>query len=259
MKKVRAKKGLGQHFLIDQSIAVETVNAFNLDGKFKKALEVGAGMGVLTKHLVKRNDLDLSIIEIDRDSIAYLQNLDWIDNNQLIEGDFLEADLKSFFNNEVFGIIGNFPYNISTQILFKALEYKDYAIEIVGMFQKEVAQRIASKEGSKVYGITSVLLQAYFDIEYLFTVEETVFDPPPKVKSAVIRLKRNDVKQLACDEKLFKSIVKSGFNQRRKTLRNSLKPFLRDEIRENEVFKKRPEQLSVSEFINLTNLIDPSH
>lgn len=256
MKRVRAKKQLGQHFLTDESIAMDTVEAFNVDRKFSKALEVGAGMGVLTKYLLKREDISLSIIDIDSESIEYLKNQDWVENNQLIEGDFLATDLSQLFNNETFGIIGNFPYNISTQILFKALEYKDKAIEVVGMFQKEVAERIASKEGSKIYGITSILLQAYYDIEYLFTVGEEVFSPPPKVKSAVIRLKRNNVKQLDCDEKLFKSIVKSSFNQRRKTMRNSLKPFLRDEIRENEIFNKRPEQLSVSEFIQLTKLID---
>lgn len=256
MKKVRAKKQLGQHFLTDESIAIDTVEAFNKEGNFKTALEVGAGMGVLTKHLLNRSDLSLTVIDIDTESIEYLKEQEWISNDQLIEGDFLTADLNAIFKGDTFGIIGNFPYNISTQILFKALEYKDQAIEIVGMFQKEVAERIASKEGSKVYGITSVLLQAYFDIEYLFTVEEDVFDPPPKVKSAVIRLKRNEVKQLACNEKLFKSIVKSSFNQRRKTLRNSLKPFLRDDIRGQEIFNKRPEQLSVQDFVSLTNLIE---
>jgi len=255
LKRVRAKKHLGQHFLTDQSIALETVNAFNAEGNFKNALEVGAGMGVLTKHLVKRSDLQLKVIDIDTESIKYLIDEDWIEDKQLVEGDFLQVNLKDYFGEERFGIIGNFPYNISTQILFKALEYKDQAIEVVGMFQKEVAERIASKEGSKIYGITSILLQAYYDIDYLFTVNEDVFDPPPKVKSAVIRLKRNDTKNLDCDEKLFKSIVKSAFNQRRKTMRNSLKPFLNDAIRNNNIFNMRPEQLSVQAFIDLTNLI----
>ena len=213
-------------------------------------------MGVLTKYLQQREDLLLSVIDIDTESIEYLKNEDWISDDQLIEGDFLQTDLSSLFQEQPFGIIGNFPYNISTQILFKALDHKDQAIEIVGMFQKEVAERIASKAGSKIYGITSVLLQAYFDIEYLFTVDENVFDPPPKVKSAVIRLRRNQVKELACNEKLFKSIVKSSFNQRRKTLRNSLKPLLKDSIRSLELFNKRPEQLSVEDFIGLTNLIE---
>lgn len=255
VKQVKAKKKLGQHFLTDLSIAQETVNAFNKEAAFKHALEVGAGMGVLTKYLLLRNDIDLRVIDIDSESIDYLIKSDWIDDDRLIEGDFLATNLKLLFNEEPFGIIGNFPYNISTQILFKALDYKDQAVEVVGMFQKEVAERIASKEGSKIYGITSVLLQAYYDIEYLFTVDEDVFNPPPKVKSAVIRLKRNNVKKLDCDEKLFKSIVKSAFNQRRKTLRNSLKPFLNDAIRANLIFNKRPEQLSVQEFIALTQLI----
>lgn len=256
MKNVRAKKGLGQHFLTDEGIAMDIVAAFNRENKFKKCLEVGAGMGVLTKHLNKKSDLDLFVIDIDRESIEYLKNQEWINREKLIEGDFLATDLAQLFKGEQFGIIGNFPYNISSQILFKALDYKDQAIEIVGMFQKEVAERIASKEGSKVYGITSVLLQAFYKIEYLFTVDEHVFNPPPKVKSAVIRLTRNSEKSLNCDEKLFKSIVKMSFNQRRKTMRNSLKQMLREEIKDNSIFNLRPEQLSVIEFVELTNLID---
>jgi len=257
-KRVRAKKQLGQHFLIDLSIAKATVDAFNEDGKLKNVLEVGAGMGVLTKFIQKREDLKLTVIDIDTESIEYLKKEDWIDNDQLIDGDFLALDLKTIYGDEPFGILGNFPYNISTQILFKALEYKDQCSEVVGMFQKEVAQRIASKEGSKVYGITSILLQAYFNIDYLFTVHEDVFDPPPKVKSAVIRLKRNNVKKLPCDEKLFKQLVKVSFNQRRKTMRNSLKQFLTDDLKAMDVFNKRPEQLSVQEFIELTNMISNS-
>lgn len=255
-KRVRAKKQLGQHFLTDLSIAKATVDAYNVDGKLKNTLEVGPGMGVLTKFLLLREDVDLKVIDIDSESIDYLHKQDWIDDHKLIEGDFLNMNLKELYGEEPFGIVGNFPYNISTQILFKALEYKDQAIEVVGMFQKEVAERIASKEGSKIYGITSILLQAYFDIEYLFTVGEDVFDPPPKVKSAVIRLRRNNVTDLGCDEKLFKQIVKLGFNQRRKTMRNSLKQMLTDELKTNPIFNKRPEQLSVQEFIELTNLID---
>ncbi|MFT6167376.1 MAG: 16S rRNA (adenine1518-N6/adenine1519-N6)-dimethyltransferase [Vicingaceae bacterium] len=255
-KRVRAKKQLGQHFLTDLSIAKATVDAFNEDGKLKNVLEVGAGMGVLTKFITKREDLKLTVIDIDTESIEYLQKEDWINNDQLIDGDFLAIDLKSIYGDEPFGILGNFPYNISTQILFKALEYKDQCLEVVGMFQKEVAERIASKEGSKVYGITSILLQAFFDIEYLFTVHEDVFAPPPKVKSAVIRLKRNNVKKLPCDEKLFKQIVKVAFNQRRKTMRNSLKQYLTDDLKAMDLFNKRPEQLSVQEFIELTNLIE---
>jgi 16S rRNA (adenine1518-N6/adenine1519-N6)-dimethyltransferase len=257
-KRVRAKKSLGQHFLTDLSIAKATVDAFNVDGTLTNVLEVGAGMGVLTKFIQKREDLKLTIIDIDKESIEYLKKEDWVDNNQLIDGDFLAIDLKKIYGDEPFGILGNFPYNISTQILFKALEYKDQCLEVVGMFQKEVAERIASKEGSKVYGITSILLQAYFDIDYLFTVHEDVFDPPPKVKSAVIRLKRNNVEKLPCNEKLFKQLVKVSFNQRRKTMRNSLKQFLPDNIKAMDLFTKRPEQLSVQEFIDLTNLIESS-
>ena len=257
-KRVRAKKSLGQHFLTDLSIAKATVDAFNVDGTLKNVLEVGAGMGVLTKFIQKREDLKLTIIDIDKESIEYLKKEEWVDNGQLIDGDFLAIDLKNIYGDEPFGILGNFPYNISTQILFKALEYKDQCLEVVGMFQKEVAERIASKEGSKVYGITSILLQAYFDIDYLFTVHEDVFDPPPKVKSAVIRLKRNSVKKLPCNEKLFKQLVKVSFNQRRKTMRNSLKQFLPDDIKAMDLFTKRPEQLSVQEFIDLTNLIESS-
>jgi 16S rRNA (adenine1518-N6/adenine1519-N6)-dimethyltransferase len=255
-KRVRAKKQLGQHFLTDLSIAKATVDAFNVDGKLKNVLEVGAGMGVLTKFITERKDLKLTVIDIDTESIEYLKQEHWINNDQLIEGDFLSIDLKTIYGDQPFGILGNFPYNISTQILFKALEYKDQCLEVVGMIQKEVAERIASKEGSKVYGITSILLQAFFDIDYLFTVHEDVFDPPPKVKSAVIRLKRNSVKKLPCDEKLFKQLVKVSFNQRRKTMRNSLKQYLTDELKAMELFNKRPEQLSVQQFIELTNLIE---
>jgi len=255
-KRVRAKKQLGQHFLTDLSIAKATVDAFNIDGKLKNVLEVGAGMGVLTKFITERKDLKLTVIDIDTESIEYLKQEHWINNDQLIEGDFLSIDLKTIYGDQPFGILGNFPYNISTQILFKALEYKDQCLEVVGMFQKEVAERIASKEGSKVYGITSILLQAFFDIDYMFTVHEDVFNPPPKVKSAVIRLKRNSVKKLPCDEKLFKQLVKVSFNQRRKTMRNSLKQYLTDELKAMELFNKRPEQLSVQQFIELTNLIE---
>ncbi|MDA9311991.1 16S rRNA (adenine(1518)-N(6)/adenine(1519)-N(6))-dimethyltransferase RsmA [Vicingaceae bacterium] len=254
-KRVRAKKQLGQHFLTDLSIAKATVDAFNEDGKLKNVLEVGAGMGVLTKFITARKDLKLTVIDIDTESIEYLKKEDWINNDQLIDGDFLGLDLRNIYGDEPFGILGNFPYNISTQILFKALEYKDQCLEVVGMFQKEVAERIASREGSKVYGITSILLQAYFDIDYLFTVHEDVFDPQPKVKSAVIRLKRNNIKKLPCDEKLFKQLVKVSFNQRRKTMRNSLKQFLNDDLKVMELFTRRPESLSVQEFIDLSNLI----
>lgn len=256
MHKVRAKKHLGQHFLTDLNIAQQTVDAFNTEQKFSKTLEVGPGMGVLTNILLERNDLDLHIVDIDRESIAFLKEKGKLPEDKIIESDFLQMDLSQLFSGEAFGIIGNFPYNISTQILFKALEYKDRVIEVVGMFQKEVAERIASPEGSKVYGITSVLLQAYFNIDYLFTVNEDVFDPPPKVKSAVIRLRRNDTFKLSCNEKRFTSIVKMAFNQRRKTMRNSLKSIIPEELKEREIFNKRPEQLSVNEFVELTNLLE---
>lgn len=255
LKKVRAKKHLGQHFLTNHSIAEAITEAFNEDAFFEHALEIGPGMGILTQYLSKRPDIKLQVIDIDKESTQYLEEQKWLESNQIILGDFLKIDLNTLFNGSLFGIIGNFPYNISTQILFKILDHKDQVIELVGMFQKEVAERIASKSGSKIYGITSVLLQAFFDIEYLFTVEATEFSPPPKVKSAVIRLKRNEVKKLSCDEKLFKSIVKSSFNQRRKTLRNSLKPFLDDSIRKEKVFDLRPEQLDIGQFIELTSLI----
>lgn len=255
MKKVRAKKQLGQHFLTDLNIAQQTVEAFNIDRKFKKCLEVGPGMGVLTTYLLNRKDLDLHIIDIDSESIAYLKQKENLPGDKLIEGDFLKLPLEKLFKGEEFGIIGNFPYNISTQILFKALAHKNQVVEVVGMFQKEVAERIASAEGSKVYGITSVLLQAFFDIEYLFTVDEHVFDPPPKVKSAVIRLRRNHTAQLGCDEKRFTSLVKMAFNQRRKTMRNSLKQIIPEHLKEKEIFNQRPEQLSVQDFVELTNLL----
>ncbi|MEQ8909005.1 MAG: 16S rRNA (adenine(1518)-N(6)/adenine(1519)-N(6))-dimethyltransferase RsmA [Vicingaceae bacterium] len=252
MKKVRAKKQLGQHFLNDPNIAMDTVDAFGQLGNFKHAIEVGPGMGVLTKPLIARNDLKTTVVDIDQESIAWLAEEGYLKDEQIISGDFLQLDLNHLFKGEDFGIIGNFPYNISTQILFKALEYRSNCKEVVGMFQKEVADRIACRPGSKVYGITSVLLQAYYHIDYLFTVEPEVFDPPPKVKSAVIRLRRNEVEKLDCDEKKFKQIIKMSFNQRRKTLRNSLKALLSDEMKQDDFFNKRPEQLSVAEFIQLT-------
>lgn len=255
MKRVRAKKNLGQHFLTDSNIAFQTVEAFNEERKFRNALEVGPGMGVLTDFLIKREDLNLHLIEIDSESVEYLKNKNEVAHDHIIEGDFLNIDFGELFQDEPLGVIGNFPYNISTQILFKALDHKDQVVEVVGMFQKEVAQRITAKAGSKIYGITSILLQAFYDTEYLFTVNEDVFDPPPKVKSAVIRLRRNNIQQLACDEKNFTSIVKMAFNQRRKTMRNSLKSVITDDIKENEIFGKRPEQLTVEDFIQLTNLI----
>ena len=253
MNEVRPKKALGQHFLTDQNIAQRIVEQLSPD--VESVIEVGAGTGVLTQFLV-RDVLDkFHVIEIDKESIAYLQQHFPMLGDRLIEGDFLRADLSQYGQQNM-AIIGNFPYNISSQIFFQVLKYKEQVVEVVGMVQKEMAERMAAKEGSKTYGILSVLMQAWYDIDYLFTVHENVFNPPPKVKSAVIKMRRNAVTDLGCDEKLFVNIVKQAFNQRRKTMRNSLRPMLSPEIIENEVFNKRPEQLSVQEFIELTNLIE---
>ncbi len=253
---VKAKKRLGQHFLTDEQIARRIVDSLSVDTK--TIIEIGPGMGVLTKHLINLPDKEIHLIEIDGESVAYLQKHYPTLGNNLHALDFLKMDLHKISSN-TFALIGNFPYNISNQILFKVLDYKDYIVEVVGMFQKEVAQRIASKPGKKDYGILSVLLQAFYDIEYLFTVDASVFNPSPKVQSAVIRLRRNTCIALACDEILFKKVVKTSFNQRRKTLRNSLKslPFSEDFRKEN-IFDKRPEQLSVDEFVFLTNHLTES-
>ena len=254
---VRAKKHLGQHFLKDETIALGIVKSLKHHSLYKNVLEVGPGMGVLTKYLIKEPTFDTYLIEIDRESITYLKrNFPSLSNN-IIEGDFLKLDFNNLFKNESFAVIGNFPYNISTEILFKVLDHKNQVPEVVGMFQKEVAERIASKPRKKSYGITSVLLQAYYDIEYLFTVNEDVFVPPPKVKSAVIRLTRNTVQHLNCDEKLFKQLVKAGFNQRRKTLRNSIKAFkLKPEYLNHIYLTQRAEELSVADFVALTNMLE---
>ncbi len=251
---VRAKKFLGQHFLNDLDIAFQISDGLLLDQKMP-VLEIGPGTGVLTQFLVKNPMVDLTCVELDWDSAAYLR--EHYPDLKLWEADFLKLDLNDLFHGEDFCIIGNFPYNISSQIFFKALEYRDQMPQLVGMVQKEVAERVASKPGKKAYGILSVLMQAYFDFEYLFTVPPTVFTPPPKVQSAVVRFTRNNVKQLDCDERLFKTVVKTAFNQRRKTMRNSLKSLLEKEskIWENVVFNLRPEQLSVAQFVDLTNLI----
>ena len=249
---VQPKKHLGQHFLKDENIAQKIVDS--LSQETQNVIEVGPGTGVLTKFLMKKVE-NLYLIEIDRESIPVLKNQFPKLANRIIHADFLKYDIKGLFNGP-FSIIGNFPYNISTQILFRALEYRNEVREVVGMFQKEVGERIASPPGSKKYGIISVLLQIYFDIEYLFTVDENVFYPPPKVKSAVIRLRRNDVIHPGCDEKLLVSLVKTAFNQRRKMLRNPLKIF---KFVDNEdianLMTKRAEQLSKEDFIFLTNSI----
>jgi len=250
MSFVKPKKGLGQHFLTDQNIARKIVDSLGSD--VPDILEIGPGMGVLTQYLLQRPELNVHVIEIDRESVAYLQQ-HFPTLQHIWSEDFLKADVAGRFDGK-FNVIGNFPYNISSQIFFRVLAWRNQIPETVGMVQKEVAERIAASNGSKVYGILSVLLQAFFDIEYLFTVSENVFNPPPKVKSAVIRLRRNQVETLPCDENLFVQVVKAAFNQRRKMLRNSLKDFC--DALPAEFAEKRPEQLSVSEFIRLTGMIE---
>ena len=250
---VRPKKHLGQHFLTDKSIAKDIVEAINPASK--NLLEIGAGTGVLTQYILKNESLNFKIIEIDSESVSYLKQHYPNLTQQIIEADFLRFSLDDLFD-ENFSLIGNFPYNISNQILFKVYDYRQKIDEVVGMFQKEVAERIAAKPGSKTYGILSVLLQGYYDIEYLFTVSETVFNPPPKVKSGVIRLKRNQIEKLDCDEVLFKTLVKTAFNQRRKTLGNALKSMGAKQwpAEYDSLLSKRAEQLSVKDFVVLTNL-----
>ena len=250
MGKVRAKKHLGQHFLNDLNVAQNIADSLHHQA-YKQVLEIGPGMGVLTQFLLQK-DSEVFVIEIDTESVVYLKTHFPLLNNHIIEGDFLKLPLNEIFKKP-FALIGNFPYNISSQILFKALEHKEIIPEIAGMFQKEVAERVASQPGNKNYGIISVLLQAYYNIEYLFTVNEDVFIPPPKVKSGVIRLIRKENQTLDCDEKLFKRVVKTAFNQRRKTLRNALKSItLVDEKKAEPYLGLRAEQLSVDDFIQLT-------
>jgi 16S rRNA (adenine1518-N6/adenine1519-N6)-dimethyltransferase len=251
---VKAKKHLGQHFLKDENIAKKIVDSLTHTG-FSKVLEVGPGMGVLTKYLLSDARIETSVIDIDTESIAWLKvNFPSLEG-RIISADFLEYPFEKTFS-EPFAIIGNFPYNISTQILFKVLDHRNSIPEVVGMFQKEVAERLASKPGNKTYGIISVLIQAWYSIEYLFTVSEHVFQPPPKVKSAVIRLRRNASQGLGCDEALFVRVVKTAFNQRRKTLRNSLRSMIHDEsILGHPFFALRAERLSVKDFVELTLLL----
>ncbi|PKV49200.1 dimethyladenosine transferase [Aquimarina sp. MAR_2010_214] len=261
---VKAKKHLGQHFLKDENIAKKIGDTLTLQG-YKNVIEIGPGMGVLTKYILQK-DLDVIAMDLDKESIEYLNTNFRLEQNEtlrgnttfrVIEADFLKFDLDTIFTKEQFAITGNFPYNISTQIVFKTLENKDRIPEFTGMFQKEVAQRICEKAGSKAYGILSVLTQAFYDAEYLFTVPPDVFNPPPKVDSGVLRLIRKNEYALPCDEKLFFRVVKTAFGQRRKTLRNSLKTLeLNDEIKTLEILTKRPEQLSVDQFIELTLLIE---
>ena len=252
---VRAKKHFGQHFLKDEQIAQKIADSLTEAG-YKNVLEIGPGMGILTKYLLKKK-LTTHVVEIDRESVEYLQAHFLNLTGRIISKDFLKMNLSDYFNDKQFAIIGNFPYNISSQIVFKTLENRHLIPELTGMFQKEVARRIAEKEGNKVYGIISVITQAFYNVEYLFTVPPTVFDPPPKIDSGVIRLIRKENYDLPVDEKLFYRVVKTAFNQRRKTLRNSLKAMnLSDNLREDVIFAKRPEQLSVQEFISLTSKIE---
>lgn len=257
MKQVRPKKNLGQHFLIDLGIAkriADTVDAF----PDIPVLEVGPGMGVMTQYLVDK-PRDLKVVEIDRESVAYLnEHFPRLQQN-IIGADFLRMSLDDVFDGRQFVLTGNYPYDISSQIFFKMIDNKDLIPCCTGMIQREVALRIASEPGNKAYGILSVLIQAWYDVEYLFTVDETVFNPPPKVKSAVIRMTRNKVTNLGCDEKLFKRLVKTVFNQRRKMLRVSLRQMFAtppsNGFYQQEVMTKRPEQLSVSQFVELTNIV----
>jgi 16S rRNA (adenine1518-N6/adenine1519-N6)-dimethyltransferase len=251
MDKVRAKKHLGQHFLNDENIARKIADALTLEG-YNKVIEIGPGMGVLTKYMLEK-PIETWVIEIDTESVEYLQSHYLKLSNKILSEDFLKYDLTKVFGDEQYAIIGNFPYNISSQIVFKALENRDRIPEFAGMFQKEVAERICEPKGSKAYGILSVLTQAFYDTEYLFTVSENVFTPPPKVKSGVMRMKRKENYKLPCNEKLFFNVVKTAFNQRRKTLRNSLKVFnLSEEFKADEFLNLRPEQVSVEQFIDLT-------
>jgi 16S rRNA (adenine1518-N6/adenine1519-N6)-dimethyltransferase len=253
--KVTPKKALGQHFLKDLNIAQRIAETIDIGGGMP-VLEIGPGMGVLTHFLLQNKEIDLTCVELDSESVTYLlANFPEL-NGRIIEGDFLKMNLNEMYKGQ-FCVIGNFPYNISSQIFFKVLDHKDKIPICAGMIQKEVAERMASKPGTKSYGILSVLVQAYYDIEYLFTVHENVFDPPPKVKSAVIRMRRNETKKIDCDEDLFVKVVKTAFNPRRKMMRNSLQAMLGQghPLLADPVFMKRPEQLSVSEFVDLTNLI----
>lgn len=255
MDKVKAKKHLGQHFLKDESIAKDIADTLSLDG-YDDVLEIGPGMGVLTKYMLDK-PINTYVIEIDTESVAYLEANYPKLHGKIISKDFLKYNINEVFENKQFAIIGNFPYNISTQIVFRVLEFRDQIPEFSGMFQKEVAERICEKKGSKAYGILSVLAQAFYDTEYLFTVDENVFNPPPKVKSGVMRMRRKEDFSLPCGEKLFFTVVKTAFQQRRKTLRNSLKTLdLSDNLREDSIFDLRPEQLDVAQFIELTQKIE---
>lgn len=256
---IRPKKHLGQHFLTDQNIAGKIVRSLTSWGNYHKVVEVGPGTGILTSLLLNSGDNEIWVVEVDEESVAFLKNHFPKLEGRIIEGDFLKFDPQDHFEG-TFAVIGNFPYNISSQILFRVLEFRDKVPEVVGMFQKEVAQRIFSPPGNKDYGILSVLLQAWYEIEYLFSVPPQVFRPPPKVQSAVIRLKRNTTTRLNCDEALFVRVVKTAFNQRRKTLRNALKGMSTASTdTSSTLFDRRAETLSVAEFAELTNILQASY
>ena len=263
MKQVRPKKNLGQHFLTDLSIAKRIADTVDEPYADLPVLEVGPGMGVMTQYLVEK-PRPLKVVEIDRESVAYLEGTLFKEESKdpIIEGDFLRMDLRTVFDGQPFVLTGNYPYDISSQIFFKMLDNRDLIPCCTGMIQREVALRIASAPGTKAYGILSVLIQAWYDVEYLFTVEPSVFNPPPKVQSAVIRMTRNKVERLDCDEDLFKRVVKTAFNQRRKMLRVSLRPLFNEThpapegFYEHPFMTKRPEQLTVAQFVELTNLMD---
>lgn len=256
MSLVKAKKHLGQHFLTDKNIAQKIVNSLIHTHRYRKVLEVGPGMGILSDFLLQKTEFETYLIDIDTESFEFLHIQYPTLGDKLINADFLELNFKDIFA-EPFAIIGNFPYNISSQILFKIIENRTQVPEVVGMFQKEVAERCVAKAGSKEYGILSVFLQAYYKCDYLFTVKAGVFNPPPKVLSAVIRLTRNETNALNCNEKLFWQVVKAGFNQRRKTLSNALSGIISKERQgEEEVWALRAERLTVNDFVDLTNLIE---
>lgn len=263
IKQVRPKKNLGQHFLTDLSIAKRIADTVDEPYGDIPVLEVGPGMGVMTQYLVEKSR-PFKVVEIDRESVAYLKATLFRGENPIIEGDFLRMDLRQVFNGQQFVLTGNYPYDISSQIFFKMLDNRDLIPCCTGMIQREVALRIASEPGTKAYGILSVLIQAWYDVEYLFTVEPSVFNPPPKVQSAVIRMTRNQVKHLDCNEDLFKRVVKTVFNQRRKMLRVSLRQLVNSKEENGEthdffsdpIMTKRPEQLTVQEFVTLTNMVE---
>ncbi|QNL50071.1 16S rRNA (adenine(1518)-N(6)/adenine(1519)-N(6))-dimethyltransferase RsmA [Olivibacter sp. SDN3] len=256
MSLVRAKKHLGQHFLTDKNIAKKIVEALNPEDRFQLVLEVGPGMGVLSDFLLQDRRYKTWMIDLDAESVAYLAGKYPAMGNKLILGDFLDLNFSSTFNGPM-AIIGNFPYNISSQILFKVLDNRHQVVEVVGMFQKEVAERCTALPGGKEYGILSVFLQAYYEVQYLFTVKAGAFNPPPKVLSGVIRLLRNNTVALNCNEQLFWKVVKAGFNQRRKTLRNALSVIIsKDKMKNHPLLELRAERLGVDDFVMLTNEIE---